>query len=78
MGVPAKPSSLENLLHEKRKFSSSCEKGETASIKNSTEYERIYQYSITDMDSFWLEQCQKLDWITPPSVGCQYAWKPKD
>jgi acetyl-CoA synthetase len=65
---------LENLMHERRKFPTSKTISAKAHIKNSKEYETLYRRSIDPTDNFWLEQAQRLHWVSPPTVSCRYCW----
>lgn len=42
------------------------------------EYEDLYRQSLENSNDFWLEQSRSLDWITTPSVACQYTWDTKN
>ncbi|MBS4168410.1 acetate--CoA ligase [Parachlamydia sp. AcF125] len=65
---------LENLMKEKRFFSPSKEFRQTAWIKNEEEYQALYQRSLSDPDSFWLEQADALTWAKKPSVAGKHTW----
>ncbi len=36
----------------------------------------MHQNSLENNDQFWLEQAKSLDWITAPTIGCEYNWDP--
>ncbi len=40
------------------------------------EYAAHYRRSIETPDAFWLEQAQRLDWITPPTKGGEWSFDP--
>lgn len=41
-------------------------------------YEKLYQDSITDPDSFWLKQAKRIDWMTEPSASGNWSYDPVD
>lgn len=43
---------------------------------NSEQYQEMYARSIGDPDSFWLEQAQRLDWVTKPTKGGEWSYDP--
>ncbi len=66
--------SLDCLLEETRTFPPSITTQGRAHICNSDDYQKLYERSITDGDTFWLEQANSLQWIQFPTVGCKYSW----
>ena len=40
------------------------------------QYAEMYARSINDPDGFWLEQAQRLDWITKPTKGGEWSYDP--
>ncbi|MBA4044821.1 MAG: acetate--CoA ligase [Erythrobacter sp.] len=40
------------------------------------QYAAMYRASIETPDAFWLEQAQRLDWFTAPTVGGEWAYDP--
>ena len=42
------------------------------------QYEAMYRRSIEDGDAFWLEQAERLDWITAPTKGGEWSYDPVD
>ena len=45
---------------------------------DATEYERIYQRSISDTDGFWAEQARRLDWVRFPTKISDVSWNLED
>jgi len=43
---------------------------------DAAKYKEMYARSINDPDAFWLEQSQRLDWITPPTKGGNWSYEP--
>ena len=41
-------------------------------------YAALYPRSIDENDAFWLEQSQRLDWITPPTKAGEWSYDPVD
>jgi acetyl-CoA synthetase len=41
-------------------------------------YDALYERSMTDPAAFWLEQAQRLDWITPPTIAGDWSFDEKD
>jgi acetyl-CoA synthetase len=50
------------MMHEKRVFYPPEELSRKAYIKNLEEYKEIYQRSLDDLEGFWGEAAQQLDW----------------
>jgi len=53
---------LSSMMHEKRVFYPPEELSRKAYIKNLEEYKKIYQRSLDDLEGFWGEAAQQLDW----------------
>ena len=75
--MKAKDKSLSHLLNEERKFLPPQSLAKKAYFKNFSEYESLYQRSLEDNQSFWLEQSNSLEWFQKPSVACKYVWNTK-
>lgn len=69
-----KPLSVSHFLEENRVFPPPPHIIQNAHIKNLEDYRRIYERSINDSDSFWLEQSKTLKWFKEPSIACKYTW----
>jgi acetyl-CoA synthetase len=41
-------------------------------------YEQMYARSLSDPGAFWLEQAERLDWITPPTIAGDWSFAEKD
>ncbi len=70
--------SVDHLLDEKRVFPPSVSFADKAHIKSLKEYETLYKKSITEPDSFWLEQSKQLVWEKKPTKSCRYIWESED
>jgi len=42
------------------------------------QYKDLYQRSIDDPDTFWLEQAERIDWIKAPTIGADWSFAPAD
>ena len=65
--------STDSLMVEKRTFPPSDETVARAHI-NAEKYNEMYERSISEPDSFWLEQAETLDWFKKPTVARKYTW----
>ena len=54
---------IESILNEDRVFPPPPEFSASAHIKSFEEYERIYNESINDVQAFWAQQAESLDWF---------------
>lgn len=61
-------------MHETRKFPPPANIIKNAHINSSAQYDALYQRSLHDSESFWLEYAKTLDWIKAPTKACQYTW----
>ena len=43
-----------------------------------TEYRRLYERSVSDSQGFWLEQAQRLQWLTPPTIAGDWSFGKQD
>lgn len=65
---------VEHLLHEKRTFPPQPAFQQKARITSVDQYNALYERSLNDSESFWLEQADTLAWVTPPTVACRWNW----
>jgi len=65
--------STDSLLHEDRKFPPSPEVQKRALI-NAEQFNQLYDRSIRDPESFWLEQARTLEWFKPPAHARKFEW----
>lgn len=66
--------SMSHLLEENRVFSPPEKLAEQAHIRSFQQYQKMYDRSINESDSFWMEQANTLNWFQAPSKACQYTW----
>jgi len=69
---------MASLLVETRKFPPPESVRAAAYINSFKQYQQMWQRSIRDPDSFWLEQTQNLTWFRTPTKGLEYAWDTKN
>ncbi|CRX38660.1 acetate--CoA ligase [Estrella lausannensis] len=67
---------VSHLMTETRVFppNSSYKKGD--GISSAQEFEKLYQASIENQNTFWLSQAESLAWFQKPTKGMEYAWDP--
>ena len=65
--------STDSLSHESRAFPPSPEVVQRAHL-NAAQFDALYQRSLREPESFWLEQARTLDWFTPPSHARKFTW----
>jgi acetyl-CoA synthetase len=42
------------------------------------QYHDLYARSLADPDTFWAEQAERIDWVTPPSTIANWSYDPVD
>jgi acetyl-CoA synthetase len=66
---------IASLMSENRTFLPPKELQEAAHIKSMEEYKKMYDRSIKEPDSFWLEQAKKMvAWFKEPTIARKYEW----
>ncbi|HEY9091433.1 acetate--CoA ligase [Parasphingorhabdus sp.] len=45
---------------------------------SASDYQRLYDESISNPDSFWAEEAKRLDWIKTPSIISNWSYDPVD
>lgn len=63
-----------NLLKEQRQFPPPSSQKENAHINSYGQYAEMYERSLTDSETFWLEQADSLKWIVHPTIACDFTW----
>ncbi len=69
---------LSSLMTEQRKFPVRAEIQADALVKSEEEYQKLWEQSINDPDTFWLEQAKTLDWFKFPTKSLEYTWDTQD
>jgi acetyl-CoA synthetase len=65
--------STASLMTENRTFPPSADAVKRAYI-NAAQYKEMYEQSVKNPDTFWLDQCATLDWFKKPTVARKYTW----
>ncbi|MGA2507546.1 MAG: acetate--CoA ligase [Chitinispirillaceae bacterium] len=65
---------MQSLMVEKRKFPPSAEVSKRAHIKSFDQWKNMWERSINDPKSFWLEQAKTLHWFKSPTKSLEYTW----
>jgi acetyl-CoA synthetase len=65
---------MQSLMVEKRKFPPSAEVSKRAYIKSFDQWKTMWERSINDPKSFWLEQAKTLHWFKNPTKSLEYTW----
>jgi acetyl-CoA synthetase len=74
MGTEEKKS-LSSLLTENRTFPAPEDIRANALVKSEAEYQAMWQASVNDPDTFWLEHAKKeLSWFKEPTKSLEYIW----
>ena len=66
-----------SFMTEKRKFSPPDEVAKSAEVNSMEQYRKMWEQSINDPDTFWLEQAKSLDWSKMPTKSLEYTWDTK-
>ncbi len=66
-----------SFMTEKRKFSPPDEVAGSAEVNSMEQYQKMWEQSINDPDTFWLEQAKSLEWSKMPTRSMEYTWDTK-
>ncbi|MBW8002234.1 MAG: acetate--CoA ligase [Planctomycetes bacterium] len=69
--------SMQSLMTENRTFPPSAEMQKNAHISSDEQYQKMWEQSIKDPDTFWLEQAKSLSWFKEPTKSLEYNWDTK-
>ena len=61
--IDMQSTNIDSILHEQRKFDPPAEFSQKAHIKSLAEYEKLYQESVDDPDTFWSRVASELHWF---------------
>ncbi len=73
MSAPSQTISTESLQQEGRTFPPPADAVRRAHI-NAATYAKMYDRSVKEPETFWLEQCATLEWFKPPTVARKHTW----
>jgi len=66
---------ISSLMTENRTFPPPAELSRDAYVKSLQQYQEMYDRSINDSDSFWLEQAEAMvSWFKKPTKAREYVW----
>ena len=69
---------IASLMIEKRTFPPPAEIKANSYINSVEQYQQMWEKSISEPDSFWLEQAKRLSWFKEPTKGLEYNWNTKN
>jgi acetyl-CoA synthetase len=61
--IDMQSTNIDSILHEQRKFDPPAEFSQKAHIKSLAEYEKLYNESVDDPDTFWSRVASELHWF---------------
>jgi acetyl-CoA synthetase len=73
----AQEKAIDSLMTEKRTFPPPAEIKANAYVNSLERYQQMWEQSLNDPDSFWLEQAKSLAWIKEPTESLRYTWDTK-
>jgi acetyl-CoA synthetase len=74
MAKEQKARAIDSLMSEQRTFPPPAEIKANAYVNSDQQYKQMWKKSISDPDSFWLEQAKTLAWFKEPTKGLEYTW----
>ncbi|MBN1481790.1 acetate--CoA ligase [candidate division KSB1 bacterium] len=72
-----KTESMKSLMSESRKFPPPESVKSNAYVSSEDQYQKMWDQSINDPDTFWLEQAKSLTWFKEPTKSLEYTWDTK-
>jgi acetyl-CoA synthetase len=68
---------MQSLMTEGRTFAPPASIQQNAYINSDEQYKKMWDQSINDPDTFWLEQAKSLAWFKEPTKSLEYNWDTK-
>jgi acetyl-CoA synthetase len=65
---------IDSLMTEERTFPPPEQIKANAHVSSVEQYDQMWEESINDPDSFWLEQARSLHWFKEPTKSLEYTW----
>ncbi|UCE50779.1 MAG: acetate--CoA ligase [Phycisphaerales bacterium] len=65
---------IDSLMTEERTFPPPEQIKANAHVSSAEQYDQMWEESINDPDSFWLEQAKSLHWFKEPTKSLEYTW----
>ncbi len=69
---------IDSLMSEGRTFPPPENIKANAYVNSPEQYQKMWEASINEPDSFWLEQAKTLDWFKEPTKALEYTWDTKN
>jgi len=73
----AEKKAIDSLMTETRKFPPPKSLQSKAHVGSLAQYQKMWDRSISDPNSFWLEQAKMLTWFKQPTRSLDYTWDTK-
>jgi len=70
----AQEKAISSLMTETRVFPPPERIKKSAYVSSVEQYRKMWEQSINDPDTFWLEQAKSLTWFKKPSKSLEYTW----
>ncbi len=77
MSDQVKEGAMKSLMQETRKFPPPENIRSNAYVDSEEQYQKMWDQSINDPDTFWLEQAKTLQWYKEPTKSLEYTWDTK-
>jgi acetyl-CoA synthetase len=77
MGSAKEGKGIVSLMTEKRTFAPPTSIKTKAYVKSEEQYKKMWEESLNDPDTFWLEQAKALSWFKEPTKSLDYTWDTK-
>jgi acetyl-CoA synthetase len=61
--IDSQSPNIDSILQEQRRFEPPAEFSQKAHVKSLEEYERLYNESVNDPDTFWSRIANELHWF---------------
>ncbi len=74
MGEQVKEGAMRSFMQEDRKFPPPASIQSNAYVDSMEQYQEMWEKSINDPDTFWLEQAKTLSWIKEPTKSLECNW----
>jgi acetyl-CoA synthetase len=65
---------MDSLMEERRRFPPPPEFAKRAHVRSMKQYQRMYDESINDPETFWLKEAEILEWFKKPTKAREYTW----
>ncbi len=72
--IMAQEKGIDSLMTEDRTFPPPDQIKANAHINSEEQYQKMWEQSINDPDSFWLEQAKSLHWFKEPTRSLECSW----